>query len=68
MGVLLLAVIFIFLKMGGALLIRESIARRIATGLAMAPRGEVGLIFAELGRTSNLLNNEIYASLVMVIA
>lgn len=55
-------------KMGGAIFIRENIARRVATGLAMVPRGEVGLIFAELGRTSNLLSNEIYTTLVMVIA
>lgn len=55
-------------KMGGAIFIRENIARRVATGLAMVPRGEVGLIFAELGRTTNLLSNEIYTTLVMVIA
>ncbi len=34
----------------------------------MVPRGEVGLIFAELGRTGGVLNNEIYAALVFVIA
>ncbi len=36
-------------------------------GLAMIPRGEVGLIFAELGRTTNVLNNEIYSILVLVV-
>lgn len=55
-------------KMGGALFIREKIARRVAIGMSMVPRGEVGLIFAELGRTTQLLTNEIYATLVMVIA
>jgi len=35
---------------------------------AMIPRGEVGLIFAELGRESGILNNEIYAGKVIVIA
>jgi Kef-type K+ transport system membrane component KefB len=34
----------------------------------MIPRGEVGLIFAELGRVGGIFNNEIYAGLVMVIA
>ncbi len=55
-------------KIGGAIFIRENLARRIVTGMAMVPRGEVGLIFAELGRTTKLLNNEIYTTLVVVIA
>ena len=33
----------------------------------MVPRGEVGLIFAELGRFSGIFNNEIHAGLVIVI-
>jgi len=36
--------------------------------MAMIPRGEVGLIFAELGRVSKIFNNEIYAGMVIVIA
>ncbi len=36
-------------------------------GLAMIPRGEVGLIFAELGRTTKVLDNEIYSILVLVV-
>jgi len=63
-----LTAVAIVTKMGGALFIRERIARRIAIGMSMVPRGEVGLIFAELGRTTQLLTNEIYATLVMVIA
>lgn len=55
-------------KMGGAILIRENLARRVVTGMAMVPRGEVGLVFAELGRMTNLLSNEIHATIVMVIA
>jgi Kef-type K+ transport system membrane component KefB len=54
--------------MGGAFLIREKFARKVVIGMAMVPRGEVGLIFAELGRSSGLFNNEIYATVVMVIA
>jgi Kef-type K+ transport system membrane component KefB len=63
-----LTALAILSKIGGALLIREKLARKIAIGMAMVPRGEVGLIFAELGRSSGLFNNEIYAALVMVIA
>ena len=55
-------------KMLGALLIRESLASRLSVGLAMIPRGEVGLIFAELGRVSGILDNELYAALILVIA
>ena len=36
--------------------------------MAMVPRGEVGLIFAELGRVSKIFSNEIYAGMVIVIA
>jgi len=55
-------------KFGGALLVKEKLASKIAIGMSMVPRGEVGLVFAELGRVSGLFNNEIYAILVIVIA
>lgn len=55
-------------KLIGAWLIRESWAARWAIGLAMIPRGEVGLIFAELGRVAGIFTNNIYASMVLVIA
>ena len=40
---------------------------RIIIGLAMVPRGEVGLIFAELGRVSGIFSNEVYAGMIIVI-
>ncbi len=55
-------------KLVGAFLIPETLLARCAIGMAMIPRGEVGLIFAELGRASGIFNNEIYAGLVIVIA
>ena len=63
-----LTLLAILSKIAGALFIREKLLHKIAIGMAMVPRGEVGLIFAELGRASGLFNNEIYASLIMVIA
>ena len=54
-------------KFAGALVIRESWGSRFIIGVAMIPRGEVGLIFAELGRVSGVLENETYAALVIVI-
>jgi len=55
-------------KMLSAFLIRETLHVRLAIGLAMVPRGEVGLIFAELGRASGIFDNEVYATMVLVIA
>lgn len=55
-------------KLAGAWLIHESPYTRWAIGMAMVPRGEVGLIFAELGRVSGIFSNEIYAGMVIVIA
>ena len=55
-------------KLVGAFLIREPWAARWVIGMAMIPRGEVGLIFAELGRVSGIFSNEVYAGMVIVIA
>ena len=54
-------------KMIGPFLLKENIYSRWAIGMAMVPRGEIGLIFAELGRISGILNNEIHAGMVIVI-
>lgn len=63
-----LTLVAIVTKFGGAFLIREKFARKLVIGMAMVPRGEVGLVFAELGRSSGLFSNEIYATVIMVIA
>jgi len=63
-----LLLIAIISKLSGALILRVPVAERIAIGAAMIPRGEVGLIFAELGRTAGIFDNDIYAGIVMVIA
>jgi len=52
----------------GFILSNEPLRSRWIIGIAMIPRGEVGLIFAELGRTSGILDNETYAALIIVIA
>jgi Kef-type K+ transport system membrane component KefB len=41
---------------------------KLAVGISMVPRGEVGLIFAELGRASGVFDPQVYAGLVIVIA
>jgi len=55
-------------KLFGAVLVKESWPVRWMIGTAMIPRGEVGLIFAELGRESGIFSNEVYAGMVIVIA
>lgn len=52
----------------GYILWREDWLQRTAIGMAMVPRGEVGLVFAELGRVAGVLDGEIYAAVVLVIA
>ena len=61
-------VVAIISKMVGPWFITESFHNRIVIGMAMVPRGEVGLIFAELGRTADIFEPSVYAGLVLVIA
>ena len=61
-------VIAVLGKFAGTLLLKESWPMRIIIGLAMVPRGEVGLIFAELGYIAGIFNNEVHAAMVIVIA
>ncbi|HAP67678.1 MAG TPA: sodium:proton antiporter [Nitrospinae bacterium] len=55
-------------KIMGAFFIKEDYYRKWAIGLCMIPRGEVGLIFAELGKAAGIFNDDVYAALVIVIA
>jgi Kef-type K+ transport system membrane component KefB len=65
---LLFFVLSIVGKFAGAFFIRESTHMKSMIGLAMVPRGEVGIIFAELGRVSDIFSNEIYAAMIIVIS
>lgn len=55
-------------KFAAGFFIRESRRNQMAIGLSMVPRGEVGLIFAQLGFIQGILNGELYAALLIVIA
>lgn len=48
-------------------IMRGTIKEKAVAGIAMVPRGEVGLIFAELGRIHHILDNDLYAILIFVI-
>ncbi|UPT76538.1 cation:proton antiporter [Sulfurovum sp. XGS-02] len=61
-------VIAIIGKYIGAFLLRDTGAlKKALIGISMIPRGEVGLIFAEVGRVNGILGDEIYAVLIFVI-
>ncbi|MBI4937924.1 MAG: cation:proton antiporter [Nitrosomonadales bacterium] len=55
-------------KFTAGFFIREPRRNKVAIGLSMIPRGEVGLIFAQLGFSQGILNGELYAALLIVIA
>lgn len=47
---------------------KGDIRSKVSTGVAMIPRGEVGLIFAEVGRRNGVFDDMIYAVIVFVVA
>lgn len=52
----------------GFVLFKDSLYSKALIGTAMIPRGEVGLIFGEVGLDTGVFNNEIYAAVIIVIA
>jgi len=65
LSMLLVAVIG---KMAGPLVLKVSWPERLMIGTAMVPRGEVGLIFVEIGYISGIVPSDLHAALVIVIA
>lgn len=53
--------------LSGFLLFKESFRSKLIIGMAMVPRGEVGLIFANVGLTAGVLNDALYTALILVI-
>lgn len=45
----------------------ESRIMQLIIGTAMVPRGEVGLIFANVGLNAGVLKNDVYAAIILVI-
>jgi Kef-type K+ transport system membrane component KefB len=41
--------------------------RRIVVGVGMVPRGEVGLIFADIGRRAGILNEAVFGALLLMV-
>lgn len=55
-------------KLVSGFCIRESRVTQTVIGIAMIPRGEVGLIFAQLGLNQQILTGDLYAAMLIVIA
>jgi Kef-type K+ transport system membrane component KefB len=41
--------------------------RPLPVGVGMVPRGEVGLVFASIGKSLNVINDELFSALVMMV-
>ncbi|SNZ16392.1 cation:proton antiporter [Hydrogenobacter hydrogenophilus] len=54
-------------KVLSGFIVKGSLRERLLVGFSMLPRGEVGLIFAELGRKSGAFDPLVYAMTVFVI-
>lgn len=67
MGLSFISIAFITKFLGAFLIMQKCAKNNALIGISMIPRGEVGLIFAEMGRVSGILPNEIYAMLIFVI-
>jgi len=65
---LTLFVVAIIGKMAGAFFtVNQSLKDKIQIGISMIPRGEVGLIFAEFGRSAKVFTTEIYSILIFIV-
>lgn len=62
-----LLVISILGKFIPALFLKQPFYPTLIIGVSMVPRGEVGLIFAELGRSLGVFDNTTFSALVIVI-
>ncbi len=54
-------------SLSGMLLKHESLHSKIIIGAAMVPRGEVGLIFANVAVSAGAITSDVYTSLILVI-
>jgi Na+:H+ antiporter len=63
-----LTVIALVAKLLAGFWMKGTLRDKVAVGIAMAPRGEVGLIFAQTGLSYGIFGESAYASMVFVVA
>lgn len=70
-GVLGVALVLILIALAGKLAAGWAAPweriNRLAVGVGMIPRGEVGLIFADIGRRSGLLGAELFSAILLMV-
>jgi Na+:H+ antiporter len=54
-------------KQACGLVVREKNVDRVTVGIGMIPRGEVGLIFASIGKGLGVVDNEIFSAVVIMV-
>jgi len=67
MSISFIVIAFLSKFVAAFFIFQKSIRNNAVIGMSMIPRGEVGLIFAEMGRINGALPNDIYAMLIAVI-
>ena len=65
---LILIVIAFLTKILAGFFVKATLSEKILIGFSMLPRGEVGLIFAEIGKQGGVFDDLLYASMIFVIA
>lgn len=63
-----LSAVAIMGKLVSGVFVKGNLNEKVSTGLAMVPRGEVGLIFAEVGKRSGAFDDTVYAVIVFMVA
>lgn len=63
-----LVIVAVISKMASGIWAPGGWHEKLSTGIAMVPRGEVGLIFAEVGKRGKIFDDAAYAGVVFVVA
>ena len=65
---LIIFIVAIIGKLAGAFFtVNIDLKEKVKIGLSMIPRGEVGLIFAEFGKSAKVFSGEIYSIVVFIV-
>jgi Kef-type K+ transport system membrane component KefB len=64
---LIITIIAIFGKVVAGLGAAGSFREKLLVGVAMVPRGEVGLIFAAVGKSIGAINNDLFSVIIIVV-
>ena len=62
-----LAAIGIVGKVAAGFVVRRKGVSRLVVGVGMIPRGEVGLIFAQIGLSTKLLDAKLYSAVAVMV-